>query len=68
MLFCTFTADKYDSRYLYLFYIPITRPLIILVESGLISEQVSLMRPIYIENFGTCVLYSEGGLNFEWSL
>ena len=44
----------------------------VLVESGLYNEQISLMRVIYIEKwiFGTETigLNSEGGLNFEWSL
>ena len=44
----------------------------VLVESGLNSEQVSLVRPIYIEksNFGTETsgLNSEGGLNNGTSL
>ena len=31
--------------------IPIIRPPTVLVKSGLDSEQVSLMRPIFIENF-----------------
>ena len=30
--------------------VPIIRPPMVLVESGLNNEQVSLMRPIYIEN------------------
>ena len=44
----------------------------VLVESSLYNEHVSLMRSIYIENlyFGTKTsgLNSEGGLYFEWSL
>ena len=43
----------------------------VLVENGLNSEQISLMRPIYIKiYFGTerSGLNSEGGLNFVWSL
>ena len=41
----------------------------VLVESGLNSEHVSLMRPIYMENcIETSGLNNEGGLNFEWSL
>ena len=49
----------------------LTRPPMVLVESGLNSEQVSLMRPFYIEK---CILvqkqvvHSDGGLNFKWSL
>ena len=45
------------------------------VEIGLNSEQVSLMRSVYIEKnersnlvTETSGLYSEDGLNFEWSL
>ena len=53
------------------------------VESGLYSEQVSLMSPIDIEkcllvlkqvvliarvDLISCGLYSESGLNFKWSL
>ena len=41
-------------------------------KSGLNSEQVSLMRPIYIEklHLGTETngLNIEGGLNYKWSL
>ena len=48
------------------------RPPMVLLDSGLNSEQVSLMRPIYIEKMdfctGTSGLNSEGGLYFEWSL
>ena len=51
--------------------VSIIRPPLVLVESGLSTEQVSLMRTIYIEKmyFGTETrgLNIEGGLNFEWS-
>ena len=44
----------------------------VLVESGLNSEQVSSLCPIYIDKMyfvtKTSGLNSEGGLNFEWSL
>ena len=74
--FITFDSFKYSK-------VPIIRPLIVLVESDLNNGQLSLMRPIYIENcmlilkqvvlIGRIVLISsglnsEGGLNFEWSL
>ena len=49
--------------------VPVIRPPMVLVESGLNIEQVSLLRPIYIEkkNFGTIIsgLNSEGGFNCE---
>ena len=52
--------------------VPIIRPTLVLAESGINSEQFSLMRPIYIKkmNFGTVTsgLNSKSGLNFEWSL
>ena len=50
--------------------VPVIRPPLVLVESGLNSDQVSLMRPVYIEK---CILVlkevvlKEGGLNFVWS-
>ena len=40
------------------------------MESGLDNEQVSLIKPFYIEKFigtETSGLNSEDGLNFEWS-
>ena len=44
----------------------------VLVESDLNDEYVSLMRPIYIEKcilvLKTNGLITKGGLNFEWSL
>ena len=44
----------YSILYLCLYSeVPIIRPPMILVESGLNGEQVSLMKPIYIE---TCIL------------
>ena len=55
--------------------VPLIRPPMVFVESGLNNEQASLTRPIYIEkkmHFDTetcgltseCGLNSEGGLNF----
>ena len=46
--------------------VPIIRPLMVLVESGLNREKALLTRPIYIEkmHFGT----ETSGLNSEWSL
>ena len=45
----------------------IIRPPLVLVESGLNTEQVSLMKLICIENLGTYTsgLNSKGGLNIE---
>ena len=46
--------------------VPIIRPSVVLVESGLNSEQISLMTPVYIEKyiFGTETsgLNNKGGL------
>ena len=48
------------------------KPPMVHLESGVVSEKVSLMRPICIENLHfsteTSGLNSEGGLNFEWCL
>ena len=47
--------------------VPIMRPPIKLVESVLNREQVSLMRPIGIENCITSGRNSVSGFNFKWS-
>ena len=45
---------------------------LVLVGSGLNTEQVLLMRPIYIEKIHFCTkrsgFDSEAGLNIQWSL
>ena len=64
--------DILYSRYLIIQSSPAKRPPMLLVDSGLNSEQVSIMRPIYISiiQFGTETsgFNSRGGLTFEWSL
>ena len=58
--------------------VPLIRSPIVLVESGLNREQISLMRPIYMEKMYFCIGTShvidlnndnnDGGLTLKWSL
>ena len=63
-----YTSENYLEK-LYYSKVPLIRPSMVLVESGLNSEQTSVMRTIYIEklNFGTEASgqNSMGDLNFE---
>ena len=64
------SAEMWDIH-VYYSEVPIIRPPMVLVDSDLNSEQVSKMRPIYIENcfleLKQVVLIAKDGLNIEWS-